>query len=33
MISLQNISKKFDDTTVLSNVNVTFEADKTYAII
>ena len=33
MISLQNISKKFDDTTVLNNVNVTFEADKTYAII
>lgn len=33
MISLQNVSKKFDDTTVLNNVNVTFATDKTYAII
>jgi arginine/lysine/histidine transport system ATP-binding protein len=33
MIKLQNISKQFDDTVVLSNVSVEFEDEKTYAII
>lgn len=33
MIKLQNVSKRFEDTTVLSQVNIEFEAEKTYAII
>jgi len=33
MIKLENISKKFDNTVVLKNVNVEFEPEKTYAII
>jgi len=33
MIKLENISKKFGDVTVLSNVNIEFLPEKTYAII
>lgn len=33
MIKLENVSKKFDNTVVLKNVNVEFEPEKTYAII
>lgn len=33
MIKLENISKKFNNTVVLKNVNVEFEPEKTYAII
>ena len=33
MIKLENISKKFNDTIVLKNVNIEFEPEKTYAII
>lgn len=33
MIKLQNVTKKFDDTVVLSNVSVDFDNEKTYAII
>jgi ABC-2 type transport system ATP-binding protein len=33
MIKLENIKKDFKGTTVLQNVNVTFENGKTYAII
>ncbi len=33
MIKLENISKKFNDTVVLKNINIEFEPEKTYAII
>lgn len=33
MIKLENISKQFDNTVVLKNVNIEFEPEKTYAII
>lgn len=33
MISLLNVSKSFGDTTVLKNVTIDFEPEKTYAII
>jgi arginine/lysine/histidine transport system ATP-binding protein len=33
MIKLENISKKFNETIVLKNVNIEFEPEKTYAII
>ena len=33
MIKLENVSKKFNDTIVLKNVNIEFEPEKTYAII
>lgn len=33
MIKLENVSKKFGDVTVLSNVNIEFLPEKTYAII
>lgn len=33
MIKLENISKKFNETVVLKNINIEFEPEKTYAII